>query len=34
MTDRDVEAHKKSVERVFPRLVKTDSTDHILMTLV
>jgi hypothetical protein len=30
MTDRDADAHQNSVERIFPRLGETATTDEIL----
>jgi nicotinamidase-related amidase len=33
MTDRDTEAHRYCVERVFPRLGETDTTDTVLKLL-
>jgi len=33
MTDRDPEAHRHSIEKVFPRLGETDTTDHVLKLL-
>jgi nicotinamidase-related amidase len=33
MTDRDAEAHRHSLEKVFPRLGETDTTDHVLQLL-
>ena len=30
MTDRDAEAHRHSVEKIFPRLGETDTTDNVL----
>ena len=33
MTDRDADAHRYSVEKVFPRLGETDTTDKILKLL-
>jgi nicotinamidase-related amidase len=33
MTDRDAEAHRHSIEKVFPRLGETDATDHVLKLL-
>ena len=33
MTDRDAEAHRYSVEKVFPRLGETDTTDNVLKLL-
>src|SRR5262249_26358813 len=33
MTDRDAEAHRGSVERIFPRLGETGTTDEILRLL-
>lgn len=30
MTDRDADAHRHSVERVFPRLGETETTDNVL----
>lgn len=33
MTDRDAEAHRHSVERVFPNLAETDTTDNIVELL-
>jgi nicotinamidase-related amidase len=30
MTDRDAEAHRHSVEKVFPRLGETETTKHVL----
>ncbi len=34
MTDRDAENHRHSVERVFPRLGESDTTDNVLKKLV
>jgi nicotinamidase-related amidase len=33
MTDRDVEAHGHSVEKVFPRIGETDTTENVLRLL-
>jgi nicotinamidase-related amidase len=33
MTDRDPEAHRHSVENIFPRLGETDVTDNVLKML-
>lgn len=33
MTDRDAESHHHSVEKIFPRLGETDSTDNVLKLL-
>lgn len=33
MTDRDADAHRHSVEKVFPRLGETDTTDNVLKLL-
>ena len=33
MTDRDPEAHRHSVEKIFPRLGETDVTDNVLKML-
>ena len=33
MTDRDPEAHRHSVEKIFPRLGETDTTDNVLKML-
>ncbi len=33
MTDRDAEAHRHSVEMIFPRLGETDTTDNVLKLL-
>lgn len=33
MTDRDAEAHRNSVERIFPRLGETTTTDELLQRL-
>lgn len=33
MTDRDAEAHRHSVEEIFPRLGETDTTDNVLKLL-
>ena len=30
MTDRDAEAHRHCVEKIFPRLSETDTTDNVL----
>ena len=30
MTDRDADAHGRSVEKIFPRLGETDTTDNVL----
>jgi nicotinamidase-related amidase len=34
MTDRDAEAHRHAVEKVFPRLGETTNTAEVLMSLV
>jgi nicotinamidase-related amidase len=34
MTDRDAEAHRHCVEKIFPRLSETDTTDNVLKLLV
>jgi nicotinamidase-related amidase len=33
MTDRDAEAHRHSVEKIFPKLGETDTTDNVLKLL-
>jgi nicotinamidase-related amidase len=33
MTDRDAEAHRYSVEKIFPRLGETDTTENVLKLL-
>ena len=33
MTDRDAEAHQVSVEKIFPRLGETTTTEHLLQVL-
>jgi nicotinamidase-related amidase len=33
MTDRDADAHPHSVEKIFPRLGETDTTDNVLKLL-
>ena len=33
MTDRDPDAHRHSVEKIFPRLGQTDTTDNVLKVL-
>jgi nicotinamidase-related amidase len=33
MTDRDADAHRHSVEKIFPRLGETDTTDRVLKLL-
>jgi nicotinamidase-related amidase len=33
MTDRDAEAHRNSIERIFPRLGETTKTDDLLKML-
>ena len=33
MTDRNVDAHRHSVEKVFPRLGETDTTDNVLKAI-
>ena len=33
MTDRDAEAHRQSVEKIFPRLGETDTTENVLKML-
>jgi len=33
MTDRDADSHRHSVEKVFPRLGETTTTDHVLKLL-
>ncbi len=33
MTDRDPDAHRHSVEKIFPRLGETDTTDNVLKLL-
>jgi len=33
MTDRDADAHRHSVEKTFPRLGQTDTTDNVLKVL-
>lgn len=33
MTDRDSDAHRHSVEKIFPRLGETDTTDNVLKLL-
>jgi nicotinamidase-related amidase len=33
MTDRDAEAHQLSVQKIFPRISETDTTDSVLKFL-
>jgi nicotinamidase-related amidase len=33
MTDRDADTHRHSVERIFPRLGETDTTENVLKLL-
>ncbi len=33
MTDRDADAHRHSVERIFPRIGETDTTENVLKLL-
>jgi nicotinamidase-related amidase len=33
MTDRDADAHRNSVERIFPRMGESDTTDNVLKML-
>ncbi len=33
MTDRDTDAHRSSIEKIFPRLGETDTTDNVLKLL-
>jgi nicotinamidase-related amidase len=33
ITDRDADAHRHGVERIFPRLGETDTTDNVLTLL-
>ncbi len=33
MTDRDAEAHRHCVEKVFPRIGETDTTDNVVRTI-
>ena len=33
MTDRDPDAHRHSVEKIFPRLGQTDTTDNVLKVM-
>jgi nicotinamidase-related amidase len=33
MTDRDAEAHRHSVEKIFPRMCETDTTENVLKML-
>lgn len=33
MTDRDADAHRRSVEKIFPRLGETDTTNNVLKLL-
>jgi hypothetical protein len=33
MTDRDADAHRHCVEKIFPRLGETDTTDNVLKLL-
>ena len=33
MTDRDADAHRRSAEKIFPRLGETDTTDNVLKLL-
>ena len=33
MTDRDADAHRHSVDKIFPRLGQTDTTDNVLKIL-
>jgi nicotinamidase-related amidase len=30
MTDRDADAHRHSVEKIFPKMSETDTTDNVL----
>jgi len=33
MTDRNADAHRNSVERIFPRLGETETTDNVLKAI-
>jgi nicotinamidase-related amidase len=33
ITDRDADAHRNSVEKIFPRLGETDTTDNVFKLL-
>jgi nicotinamidase-related amidase len=33
ITDRDADAHRNSIEKTFPKLGETDTTDHVLKLL-
>jgi nicotinamidase-related amidase len=33
ITDRDTDAHRHSIEKIFPRLGETDTTDNVLKLL-
>jgi nicotinamidase-related amidase len=33
MTDRDADAHRHSIEKIFPRLGETDTTENVLRRL-
>jgi nicotinamidase-related amidase len=33
MTDRDADAHRHSVEKVFPRIGETDTSENVLKRL-
>jgi|ERR1035438_3505009 nicotinamidase-related amidase len=33
MTDRDAEAHRHSIEKIFPRISETDTTENVLKLL-
>jgi nicotinamidase-related amidase len=33
MTDRDADAHRHSVEKIFPKMCETDTTDNVLTVL-
>jgi nicotinamidase-related amidase len=33
MTDRDADAHRNSLEKIFPRMGETDTTDNVLKML-
>jgi hypothetical protein len=33
MTDRDADAHRHSIERIFPRIGETDTTAEVLKML-
>jgi isochorismate hydrolase len=33
MTDRDADAHRNSLEKIFPRMGETDTTENVLKCL-